>query len=391
MKVLILGGAGFQGSRAARLLASRPEVNAVVLGDLSREAAETAAARLGEKAIGIRVDALDSDALAASFAEHAPDVVLNCAGPFRYTGPAALRAAIRSRVNYVDLLDDEQVVDDFLAMSDDAAAAGITAVTGFGFTPGMSNILGRHLADQLDVVEELHWTYLVNATRTVAPHLMGHRVQLFGPDAKMIRDGDIVSVPGGSQEIEIDWGRYGRTSATTCTHPEPMLAHRYFPGIRRAVIRACYTEESFPRLLATLGNAGLGSEAPLVVGGRAIAPEIFIGEFLTSDAFTTSDVWRRVLAAEDDLGPVDGLRVVASGIRGGAHCILSATYLSSDRWTATHGTAAIGAFLVGSGILRLPGVNSPEAFPADRIMQELRDCGLEITEREEADAPEIHA
>jgi saccharopine dehydrogenase-like NADP-dependent oxidoreductase len=62
--VTVLGGAGFQGSQAARLLHARSGVTEVVIGDLNLQAAEQAAKMIGPKCRGLAIDATDGDAIA---------------------------------------------------------------------------------------------------------------------------------------------------------------------------------------------------------------------------------------------------------------------------------------------------------------------------------------
>ena len=103
----------------------------------------------------------------------------------------------------------------------------------------------------------------------------------------------------------MQWPGFGTLTASAIAHPEPVMAHRYFPQLRRAVVRASYTTDSFGRMLAMLGELGFDSEHPLrgVAGG--VSPEEFIGHFLTSATFHESRVWHEVVEAEERLGAVE--------------------------------------------------------------------------------------
>jgi saccharopine dehydrogenase-like NADP-dependent oxidoreductase len=387
--VTVLGGAGLQGRQAASLLHARSDVAEVVVGDLNQDAAHQAADRIGPKCRGVAIDAMDGDAIASALAASSSDVLLNCAGPFRRIGTTPLNAAIRAGVHYVDLLDDAHMVPDLFRCSDAAERAGITAAIGFGFSPGLTNILGKLAVRDMSDVEELHWSYLCNATLAVEPHLMAHRVQLFGRCAAMIVDGQVRAVQGGSEAIEVDWPGFGTLTASVIAHPEPVMAHRYFPNLRRAVVRASYTSDSFAQMLATLGELGFDSEQPLdgAVGG--VSPEEFIGHFLTSAAFQESRVWRDVVDAEERIGPVDAARVVAKGQRGGEETARGYLFVGRRRWQSTYTVAAIAAYLVGTGELRRPGVHAPEGFEAERLVEECQKSGLGIEEIDARDVPEF--
>jgi lysine 6-dehydrogenase len=387
--VTVLGGAGLQGSQAAGLLHARSDVAEVLLGDLNLEAAEQAADRIGPKCRGIAIDATDGDAIASALTASSSDVLLNCAGPFRRIGTTPLNAAIRAGVHYVDLLDDAPMVPALFRCSEAAERAGITAAIGFGFSPGLTDILGKLAVRDMSDVEELHWSYLCNATLAVEPHLMAHRVQLFGRRAAMVVDGQMRQVQGGSEAIELKWPGFGALTASAIAHPEPVMAHRYFPNLRRAVVRASYTSESFAQMLAMLGELGFDSEQPLGGVAGSVSPEEFIGHFLTSAAFQESQVWRDVVDAEKRLGDVDAARVIAKGQRGGAGAARGYLFVGRRRWQSTYTVGAVAAYLVGTGQLRRPGVHAPEAFDPEPLVEECQKGGLGIEEIDARDAPEL--
>ncbi len=65
------------------------------------------------------------------------DVVINYAGPFYKTAVAVARAAVESKVNYIDICDDYEAAEILFASDIDKAAkdAGITVLTGMGLIP----------------------------------------------------------------------------------------------------------------------------------------------------------------------------------------------------------------------------------------------------------------
>lgn len=54
-------------------------------------------------------------------------------------------------MNYVSICDDYDAAAAFLELDDDAKKAGVTAITGVGWTPGITNMLARMGADRFDV------------------------------------------------------------------------------------------------------------------------------------------------------------------------------------------------------------------------------------------------
>jgi saccharopine dehydrogenase-like NADP-dependent oxidoreductase len=391
--ILILGGSGYQGSNAARILAGQPEIERLILVDRDLAAVERIAEQLGGS-IDIDIDTVDvrdRSAVTELLKRQKPSTVLNCAGPFRIVGADSAAAAIEAGVNYVDILDDSQVVPDYVALQDSAVAKGVTVIFGAGFTPGLTNIIGRLLAEDLDEVEQIHWSYLVNPTLAVAPHLMTHRVQMFAADSLVIEDGKQKILPGGSLPVQIDWQGVGQFKAAVCTHPEPLMAQRYFPGLQRASIRGSYTAPSFLDLLTILGNANMGSADAFQHEGRDVRPDRLIGDFLGSDTFKSSTIWADVLKAEKDYGPVDGVRVAVRGQLNGAVVGRVLEYVSRERWLTTHGVAAAVAGLIAAGTVRSPGVHSAEVIDPSVIVPALGAVGINLGQFQESDAPEFAA
>jgi saccharopine dehydrogenase (NAD+, L-lysine-forming) len=388
-EVVVLGGAGLQGAAAARALGRLDGIERVVVVDRDVHAAEQVAASIGGQAQHDQVDARDSEDVKRVLQKWQPRVVLNCVGPFRRFGPSTLTAAIASGVDYVDLLDDAEVVGSYLALDDAARAAGVTAAFGVGFTPGLTNIIGRHLATGLDSVEEIHYAYIVNATLSVPTHLMTHRVQMFARDAMIVRDGELLSVPGGSDPVELDWPGVGSFPASVCTHPEPICAHQHYPGVRHSTIRGCYTCPEFLGLLVALGTSGWGESTAFRSNGAELGPDVVIGDFLTSDVFEASATWSRMVEAEERYGAVDGVRVAVSGWQDGKLVRRAAHQICHDRWFTTHTTAAVGAALMATGVLHAPGVHSAEVFEPAPTLAALAAVGIEITEVDAEHAPEF--
>ena len=127
IEVWILGGTGRSGRAIAAELLSRGMSPVLVGRDAARLA--EAAARTGQ---GRTVVAGSAEAMATEIRRQQPAVVINTIGPFTVTA-APLASACLQAGDYVDLANDMAAVSALLAMTDAAAAAGRTLVTGAGF------------------------------------------------------------------------------------------------------------------------------------------------------------------------------------------------------------------------------------------------------------------
>ena len=148
MKVFALGGYGKVGFPAIKLLAQSDLVTEIAIVGRSLELAEKAATEIGEKAIAVHADGTDEQKLTSLLA--GCDIIMNTA-----TDEAVLptiRAAIRTGTHYCDAaIVNEQA----LQLAAGAEAVGITAIVANGISPGISNLMGVHVARQLEEVEQL--------------------------------------------------------------------------------------------------------------------------------------------------------------------------------------------------------------------------------------------
>ena len=123
--IVVLGGAGLQGAGAARALAANESITQVVVADRCLDQAEAIVESLGGKGVAAEVDASDLSTITQLVRTFAPSVLLNCVGPYRRFGAATLKVAIDAGVNYIDLLDDGEVVPTYFELDDEARAAGV--------------------------------------------------------------------------------------------------------------------------------------------------------------------------------------------------------------------------------------------------------------------------
>ena len=154
MRLVVLGGGGAMGRITVRALAEDERVERVTVADMSLAAAERTVAWLEagrEKAFAVAADVRDTPALAALLA--GADVALNATDyPFNLD---VMRASLAARVSYADLGGLFHMTRRQYELDREFRDAGLTAVLGIGSTPGITNLLARIAADQLDTVERL--------------------------------------------------------------------------------------------------------------------------------------------------------------------------------------------------------------------------------------------
>lgn len=152
MRAFVLGGSGIVGRPIVRMLAGDETVTRIAVAGRNVERAIAIAKELGGgKAVAVEVDGSAEDALVAQLDGY--DIILNAATA-EATMPA-VRAAIRSGVHYCDVVTFGDDLDRAIELAADARAAGIDAVVANGIHPSITNLMGVHVAHQLDQVEQL--------------------------------------------------------------------------------------------------------------------------------------------------------------------------------------------------------------------------------------------
>jgi hypothetical protein len=138
-RVLVLGGYGTFGARAAERLVRVEGIELVIAGR-SLAAAEAHAAALAKTSHAkITIARLDAAALTArELAALRLDVLINASGPYQTQGYGVARACIEAGAHYIDLADARAFVTGISALDDEARRAGVLVVGGASTVPALS-------------------------------------------------------------------------------------------------------------------------------------------------------------------------------------------------------------------------------------------------------------
>jgi saccharopine dehydrogenase-like NADP-dependent oxidoreductase len=363
MKIIVLGGAGDMASRAVRELAAEPDVTALTVADQNLEAASRLAAELGAKVTALQVDANDHQALVAAMRGH--DAAASGIGPFyRYEAKVAC-AAIEAGVPYVSLCDDYDAAQAVLALDAEARAAGVTVLTGLGWTPGLSNVLARKAAEQFDQVDEINVAWGSSASDSEGYAVILHTLHIFSGLVPSYQKGRLVSVPAGSGKEEILFPPPAGT--ITCYHlghPEPVTLPRFLPGreVRTVTLKGGLAEQPLNELAIWLARLRL-TDTP--------AKKDILGQIIKA----TLPLLSKLGQAEV---PSSAVRVDVDGWQDGVYRQVS--YGAAAHMSEITGLPlAIGALMLARGEIHMPGVVAPEACIApDPFLAEMERRGVAI-------------
>src|SRR5215470_1054859 len=195
-RIIVLGGCGAMGSEITRDLARTSDFEKIVIADWDLPKARTLADELGGGRVSAeQIDVSNEETLTEKLRGF--HVVAN-ATTYHF-GLIATRAAIRARVNYLDLGGLFNTPKQ-LELDEAARAAGVTICLGCGATPGVTNLLARHAADQMEQVDEVHIAFA--SFRSIAPSagLLDTVLDEFSPGSRRFywEDGGFVEVPAFS-------------------------------------------------------------------------------------------------------------------------------------------------------------------------------------------------
>ena len=142
MRVLV-SGVGAVGARAARNLVSEGDTEVVLVHDPDRRRQVAVVTSLGDRAKAVdEPDPTDADLVLLA-------------------GPAARHVALARRAvgagrHVVSVADSLSAVEGLRDLHAEAHERGVVVAVGAGFGPGLSCVLARHAAAELDVVDEVH-------------------------------------------------------------------------------------------------------------------------------------------------------------------------------------------------------------------------------------------
>lgn len=147
-RVVVLGAAGEVGAWISRDLADCADVGSLLLLDLDAQRLDELTAGIHRRDVEARAVDLKNrgeviDALRGA------DLLMNCTSLTLFDHVISL--AIEAGVNYADLISEPTP-----AQRRAVAAAGLTAVSGLGSSPGLSNVLVSHAHREFTTVEEVH-------------------------------------------------------------------------------------------------------------------------------------------------------------------------------------------------------------------------------------------
>jgi saccharopine dehydrogenase-like NADP-dependent oxidoreductase len=160
------------------------------------------------------------------------DVAASTLGPFyRFEAPL-VRAALAAAVDYASICDDWSAAQAVLTEFDGPARReGRIVITGLGTSPGLSNVIIRYLAEQMDRTRRVDVTVFQPLNGGGGEAVLRHMMHITTGEVAAWREGRQVLVSACGEERMVEFPRFGRIKVWNMGHAEPVTVPRFIPGV----------------------------------------------------------------------------------------------------------------------------------------------------------------
>ncbi len=384
-KVLIIGAGGV-GTVVAHKVAQNPDVfTEIVLASRTQSKCDAIAQAIGDKRIVTdRVDADKVDELVALFKKHKPDIVINVALP--YQDLTIMDACLHCGVNYLDTANYEPLDEAKYeykwqwAYRERFEQAGLTAILGCGFDPGVSGVFTAYAAKHY--FKEMHYLDIVdcnagNHGKAFATNFNPEiNIREVTQKGKYYENGQWIETEPHEIHRPLTYPNIGPKESYLIYHEELESLVKNYPTLKRARFWMTFGQEYLTHL-RVIQDIGMASIEPIMYNGMEIVPIQFL---------------KAVLPNPGDLGKnYTGETSIGCRIRGidkegkeltyyvYNNCSHHAAYLETGAQGVSYTTgvpAMIGAMMFLTGKWNMPGVHNVEEFDPDPFMEQLNKQGL---------------
>lgn len=271
------------GPAAAFNAMNAPEVGQVFIGDASQAQLDTALSKLAgkpgaEKLSLVRLD-LNDQAAASELMSDCAVVIAALPRPASILG---IRAALQAGVPLVDLTWPAE--EHMPGLREEVEAANGLIIPGCGVEPGLTEIMARHLAEQLDRVDELH--IKCGGIPEIPTPPLGYKIVFGGKqlplreqDGPTVEAGQLKLVPRYSGVESVTFAGVGELEAWHETFMPWLLDLPVFKNLK-AGTQKTVRWPGFAAKATMLKELGLLSLEPVEVEGVKVAPKKLLDALL---------------------------------------------------------------------------------------------------------------
>jgi len=388
MNNILVVGAGGVGSVGVHKMAMNSDLfQQITLASRRKfkcdEIAASVKQRTGVSIDTAELDAMDVDATVALIRKTGAQLLVNLALP--YQDLVLMDACLKAGIHYIDTANYEPPDKaEFQyswqwAYQDKFKEAGLTAILGSGFDPGVTSIyatwLRKHKLDSLKYIDILDCNAGDNGKPFATNFNPEINIREVTQDARHWENNEWVTSPAMTHKVAFDFPVVGEKNMYLMYHEELESLKTHFPEIQRARFWMTFGD-AYINHVTVLQNIGMTSIEPVKHNGMDIVPLQFL---------------KSVLPDPGELGELTKGKTcigdIVTGIKNGIEktyyiyniCDHESCYdeVGSQAVAYTTGVPAmIGAAQVLKGNWREPGVWNTEQLNPDDFMEMLNQHGL---------------
>lgn len=390
-KILIIGAGGVGRVTAYKCAENSDVFMDIVLASRTKSKCDAIAGDI-ERDLGIsiqtdQVDADYEDQVVALFEKHGPEMVINVALP--YQDLTIMDACLKCGVHYLDTANYEPPEEAKFeyswqwAYQDRFKEAGLLAILGCGFDPGVTGIFtayaARHHFDEmhyLDIVDCNGGDHGKAFATNFNPEINIREITQRG---KYWENGQWVETEPFEFRKDLTYPKIGQRASYLLYHEELESLTKNFPSIRKARFWMTFGDEYLTHL-RVIQNIGMASIEPVNYEGKDIIPLQFLKAVLPDPGGLGENY-----EGETSIG----CRI--SGVKDGTsrtyyiynNCRHQQAYEETKAQGVSYTTgvpAMTGAYMFLTGQWSGTGVKNVEEFDPDPFLEKLSTSGLPWSE-----------
>ncbi len=385
-KTLVIGCGGVASVAIHKMVQNKDVFTDLMIASRTVSKCDALKKELNGKGVNISTRAIDADdtqALIELINEYQPDVVVNLALP--YQDLKIMDACLVTKTHYVDTANYEPKDTAKFEYSWQWAyrerfeKAGITALLGSGFDPGVTGVFSayamKHYFDeikQIDILDCNGGDHGYPFATNFNPEI---NIREITSNGRYFENGEFHETKPLEIKRVYNFDQVGEKDMYLLYHEELESLAQNIKGIER--IRFFMTfGESYIRHLTVLENVGMTSIEPILFEGKEIIPLQFLKAVLPDPASLGPRTVGKTNIGCIYQGTKDGkdVKYYVYNVKDHQDCYRE---VGSQAISYTTGVPAmIGAMLILQGKWNMPGVHNIEEFDPDPFMDALNEWGL---------------
>lgn len=388
MSKVIIIGAGGVGNVVAHKCAQSPNIfSEIVLASRTLSKCEAIAQTVYEKTgRTIKTYALDADDVTSTIEflkAEKPNLLINVALP--YQDLPLMDACLEAKVDYLDTANYEPPNEAKFeykwqwAYQDRFKEAGLTALLGSGFDPGVTNVFcayaQKHLFDSIETIDILDANAGDHGYHFATNFNPEINIREITQNGRYWKQGQWIEIEAMSVHQKYNFPVVGEQDAYLLYHEELESLSKNIPDLKQIRFWMTFSEK-YLNHLKVLENIGMTSIKPIQIKGQAIQPIEFLKAVLPDPATLGPKTKGKTCIGCDITGIKDGQekRIFIYNA-----CDHEACYqeVNSQAISYTTGVPArIGAEMILSQAWKEAGVWNMEQMDPDPFMEALNIYGL---------------